>query len=90
MKTHPAEAKNRKNGKPLEVVKVGSVSVPIYRHTNIVPQRDSAGKIIYGPAPDEGKPQALVKYQSDIFTIAYYEDHPGLHHFETSTRRRGA
>lgn len=32
MKTTPVEAKNRKNGKPLEVVKVGSISVPIYRH----------------------------------------------------------
>ena len=62
MKNLSAEAKNRKNGKPLEVVKVGSVSVPIHRHTNIVPQRGA-----------DGKPQALVKYQSDIFTIAYYE-----------------
>jgi integrase len=73
MKTQHTEAKNRKNGKPLEVAKVGSVSVPIYRQTNIIPQRDAAGKIIYGPPRADGKPQALVKYQSDIFTIAYYE-----------------
>lgn len=73
MKTNHAAAKNRRNGKPVEVVKEGSIAVPIYRHTNIVPQRDAAGKIIYGPPDANGKPKALVKYQSDIFTVIYYE-----------------
>ncbi len=73
MKTQPAAAKNRRIGKPFEVVKEGSVSVSIYRHTNIVPQRDDAGKIIYGPPGPDGKAKALVKYQSDIFTVIFYE-----------------
>jgi len=72
MKSNLAEGKNKK-GQPLEVVKVANVSVPIYRHTNIIPQRDSAGKIIYGPPNEDGKRRALVKYQSEIYTLAYYE-----------------
>jgi len=73
MITKPVEAKNRTNGKPLEVVQPGSISVTIYRHTNIIPQRDQQGKIIYGPPDASGKPKALVKYQSDIYPLAYDE-----------------
>ena len=76
MKTACLEGKNRKNprnGKALEVAKVGSVSVPIYRHTNIIPQRDAEGNIRYGPPNPDGRRQALVKYMSDIFTVIYYE-----------------
>ena len=29
--------------------------------------------IIYGPPEATGKPKALVKYRSDIYTLAYYE-----------------
>jgi integrase len=65
------EGKNEKNG-PLEVIKVGNVSVPIYRHTNIIPKRDEAGKIIYGPPDANGNQRALIKYQSDIYMLAYY------------------
>ena len=72
-KTSPAKPKKQKNGKPFDVVKVGSVSVPIYRHTNIIPQRDLQGKIIYGPPGANGKPKAFVKYESDIYTVAYYQ-----------------
>ena len=72
-RTTPVETKSRKNRKPFEVFKEGSVSIPIYRHTNIVPQRDDARKIIYGPPDANGRPKALVKYQSDIFTLTYYE-----------------
>jgi len=43
MKNSPVAVKNRKTGKPLEVVEVGSISVPICRHTNIIPQRDAQG-----------------------------------------------
>ena len=73
MKTSPVEPKKQKNGKPFDLVKVGSVSVPIYRHTNIIPQRDSQGRIIYGPPGANGKPKAFVKYESDIYTVAYYQ-----------------
>jgi integrase len=73
MKTNRAEGKNGKKKEPFEVVKEGNVSVPIYRHTNIIPQRDAAGKIIYGPPDEKGRRRALVKYQSDIYTLAYYE-----------------
>jgi integrase len=73
MKRKLAEARNGNTRKPLEVVKVANVSVPIYRHTNIIPQRDAAGKVIYGPPDAKGKRRALIKYQSDIYTLAYYE-----------------
>ena len=73
MKTQIPAAKNRRNGKPLEVVKEGSISVPIYRHTNIIPERDAQGKILYGPPDADGRAKALVKYQSDIFTVIFYE-----------------
>ena len=60
IKNLSAEAKNRKGGKPHEVVKVGSVSVPLYRHTNIVPRRDADAKIIYGLPRADGKPYAYL------------------------------
>jgi hypothetical protein len=73
VKIKPNKAKDGVGGKPFKVVKIGNVSVPIYRHSNIIPQRDAAGKIIYGPPDSTGKQSALVEYQSDIFTLAYYE-----------------
>jgi hypothetical protein len=73
VKTKPVKAKNGVGGKPFEVVKIGNVSVPIYRHSNIIPRRDAAGKIIYGPPDDKGKLSVLVEYRSDIYTLAYYE-----------------
>ena len=72
VKTNLAPGKKEKKKQPLEVVKVGNVSVPIYRQTNIIPQRDSAGKIVYGPPDAKGKRRALIKYQSDIYMLAYY------------------
>jgi integrase len=72
MKTNLSEAKSRKASQPFEVVKEGSISIPIYVHTNIIPQRDpQTGAILYKSLPD-GKRKALVKYQSDIYTVAYY------------------
>ena len=72
MKTDPSKAKSCKTSQPFEVVKVGSISIPIYAHTNIIPQRDpQTGAILYENLPD-GKRKALVKYQSDIYTVAYY------------------
>lgn len=72
MKTNLSEAKSRKSNKPLEVVKEGSISIPIYAHTNIIPQRDpQTGAILYETLSD-GKLKALVKYQSEIYTVAYY------------------
>jgi integrase len=72
MKTKPSGTHSRIANRPLEVVKEGSVSVPIYAHTNVIPQRDpETGKILYETSPD-GTRKALVKYQSEIYTIAYY------------------
>ena len=73
MKTDPSKAKSHKTSQPFEVVKVGSISIPIYAHTNIIPQRDrQTGAILYKSLPD-GKRKARVKYQSDIYTVAYYQ-----------------
>jgi integrase len=71
MERNPSEGKTERK-RPLEFAKAGSVSVPIYRHKNIIPQRDSLGEIIYGPPDQKGKKQALVKYESFIYTVAYY------------------
>ena len=73
VKIKPVKAKNGAGGKPFEVVKIGNVTVPIYRHGNIIPQRDVDGKIIYGSPDANGKRAALVEYRSDIYTLAYYE-----------------
>lgn len=73
MKATPAKAKKQKKGEPFQVVKVGNVSIPIYRHTNVIPERDATGKVVYGPPDITGKSRAVVKYQSDIYTLAYYE-----------------
>jgi len=76
MNSDPSEAKNRNTRKPFDVVKVGSVSIPIYANTNIIPQRDPlTGAIRYETLPEgsTAKPKALVKYQSTIYTLAYYE-----------------
>ncbi len=72
MKTVPSETKTDKKSGPFEVIKVGSISIPIYAHTNIIPQRDpDSGKIIY-ENPLAAIPKAVVKYQSTIYTVAYY------------------
>jgi len=62
-----------KSRKPFAVVKVGNVSLPVYRHTNIIPKRDAQKKIIYGPPDASGKRRAVVKYKSEVYTLAYYE-----------------
>jgi hypothetical protein len=63
MKTNLSEPKSRKANKPLEVVKEGSISIPIYAHTNIIPQRDPlTGAILYETLPD-GRRKALIKYR---------------------------
>ncbi len=59
METDLAEARNERKGKPLEVVRIGSVSIPIYRQNNIIPQRDAARNIVYGPPDASGKQRAL-------------------------------
>ena len=76
MNSAPSEAENHKTGKPFDVVKVGSISIPIYANTNIIPQRNpQTGAICYEslPSGSTAKPKALVKYQSTIYTLAYYE-----------------
>ncbi len=73
MKMKGVRGRKKEKRQPLEIVKVGNVSLPIYRNTNIVPARDDAGKILYGEPDARGKRRALVKYQSDIFVLAYYE-----------------
>lgn len=73
MKTKLFSTKSLKTSHPFEVVKVGSIPIPIYSHTNIIPQRDAqTGAILYDSLPD-GKRKALIKYQSAIYTVAYYQ-----------------
>lgn len=75
MKTNRVAAKNGEQSadkKPLEVFRQCNVSIPIYRHTNLIPQRDDQGKIVYGEPDAAGKRKALVKYSSDSFMVAYY------------------
>ena len=73
MKTNLSKVKSRKASQPFEVVKAGSISIPIYAHTNIIPQRaPQTGAILYETLPD-GKRKALVKYQSAIYTVAHYQ-----------------
>jgi hypothetical protein len=67
MKNDPFKAKPRKTGQPFEVIKVGSISTPIYAHTNIIPQRDAqTGGIRYENQPD-GNRKAVIKYESVIY-----------------------
>ena len=71
MKTNHAAPKDKNQvsgNQPLEIFKQGNVSIPIYRSTNIVPERDADGRIIYGEPDASGKPKAKIKYQSDSFT----------------------
>jgi len=73
VKTNLSQAKSRKTSQAFDIVKAGSISIPIYSHTNIIPQRDPhTGAILYESLPD-GKRKALVKYQSTIYTVAYYQ-----------------
>ena len=72
MKTDSSKSKSRKTSQPFDVIKEGSISIPIYAHTNIIPHRHpQTGAILYETLPD-GKLKARVKYQSDIYTVAYY------------------
>lgn len=72
MKAVPSDAKTDKIKGPIEVVKQGSISIPIYAHANIIPERDpETGKIVYED-PLAANPKAIVKYQSTIYTVAYY------------------
>jgi integrase len=73
MRKNASDAKDQKKTKPFETIKIGNVSVPIYRNRNIIPKRDEAGKIIYGPPDAEGKRQALIRYESHIYTLAFYQ-----------------
>jgi hypothetical protein len=41
MKIASSKAKSRKTSQPFEVVKEGSISIPIYVHTNIITKRDA-------------------------------------------------
>jgi len=59
--------------KPFEIVRSGSISIPIYRQMNIIPRRDAGGKIIYRGANVAGKARPLVKYEIAMYTAAYYE-----------------
>lgn len=76
MKSTPVIAtsgNSRKSSKPLEVVKEGSVWIPIYANRNLIAERDRVtGKIVYDPLPDGGR-QARIKYESVIYTISYHE-----------------
>ena len=71
MKKPVSKRQNPQSGRPVEIVKAGNVSVPIYGHANIIPQRDDSGKIVYGPPDANGKRRALPKYKSEIYTLAY-------------------
>lgn len=72
MKTTPSKPKSHKTSKPFEVVKSGSISIPIYAHANLIPHRHpQTGAILYETLPD-GKLKARIKYRSDIYTVAYY------------------
>lgn len=63
MKTDLSKSKSLKTSQPFDVIKAGSISIPIYVHTNIIPQRDpQTGAILYETLPD-GKRKALIKYQ---------------------------
>jgi len=75
MKTNRAEAKNGNDcasGKPIEVFNQGSVCIPIECHTNVIPLRDRQREITYREPDAIGTRKALVKYQSESFTVAYY------------------
>ena len=88
MKTNLPGGKKEKEKKrqPLEIIKVGNVSLPVYRHTNIIPQRDPAGKILYGPPDAKGNRRALIKYQSDIYLP---KDHDELNAVELADEDNG-
>jgi len=61
VKTTPFKAISHKTGRPFEVVKEGSISIPIYAHKNTIPRRHpKTGAILYEPLPD-GKLKALIR-----------------------------
>ncbi len=72
MKTTPSKAKSAKTKEPFEIVKEGSISIPIYANANIIPHRHpQTGAILYESLPD-GKLKARVKYQTNSYIVAYY------------------
>jgi integrase len=73
VKSNSRKGQKTKKRAPFALVNVGNVSLPIYRQTNIIPKRDAQKNIIYGPPDANGKRRALVKYRSEIYTLAYYE-----------------
>lgn len=76
MKTAPSKAKSRKASQPFDVIKVGSISIPICANNNIIPKRDpQTGAILYENLPD-GKRKALVKHQSAICRANYGNEEP--------------
>ena len=78
MKTNLSQPKSRKANKPLEVVKEGSISIPIYAHTNIIPQRDpQRGAILYEALPD-GKRKALSLARTDKQLFIYLANKSGV------------
>jgi integrase len=73
VKPKPDKVRNAKKRTPFATVKVGNVSLPIYRHANIIPERDAQKKIVYGPPDAKGQRRAIAKYRSEIYTLAYYD-----------------
>jgi integrase len=73
VKHDSGRGKKAKKRAPFAVVKVGNVSLPIYCHANIIPERDAQKKIVYGPPDARGKRRAKAKYRSEIYTLAYYD-----------------
>jgi hypothetical protein len=43
-----------KKRKPFEAIKAGRISIPIYRYSNVIPQRDDSGRIVYGASGLDG------------------------------------
>ena len=83
MKTASTKAKSSKIAKPFDVVKVGSISIPIYSHTNIIPHRQpQTGAFLYETLPDAKlKRVALLKARELVETRAVAN-----HGFVGSTR----
>ena len=72
MQANPSKPKPSQTKQPLEVVKEGSIVIPIYANQNLIPERDpQTGAIIYDTLPT-GDRKARIKYQSTIYIVAYY------------------
>jgi len=56
MRIDPSKAESYLTSKPFEVIKAGSISIPIYVHTNIIPRCEpQTGAILYGSLPEGGR-----------------------------------